>query len=299
MASRTIKFLEDIKEELNTDPARNKTSQQQNTQGFILPPTSLADANGLPTMRNVGRYTGRLKRNIISWLVPNFGLIKMYINPELISYSNNKIIKQEQTKGGFTLQYWGEDLEKLKISGTTGASGVEGINLLHEIYRAEQYTFDGTALGIANANAAPEDLISKGVDSIFSGVDKGLGFLGAGSKTVSAGLSLAAGLTNQALGGNSQLAPKVIPSLAQNAFTVEMFYDGVVRRGYFTNFNVTESADNYLWKYDFDFVVTQKRGYRTNYFPWHQNPNHAPSADNPESSYSAYGPDYSFNKEIK
>jgi hypothetical protein len=290
----SIKFLEDIKKEVFNDPTSDDIQGQINKNGFALPPVAIANGNGLPTMKNYGRYTkAKLKRNIISWLVPEIGLVKMYINPESISINDKKLIQKEQTKGGFSLQYWGEDLKTIRLSGTTGSSGIEGVNLLHEIYRAEQHVFDGTALTIANKNAATTDLISKGVDSIFSGV----GSLFGGGSTVSSILGLGAGLTKGALGVDSSLAPSIIPSLAQYAFTVEMFYDGLVHRGYFTDMSVTEATD-FLFKYDISFTVTQTRGYRTNYLGWHKSPNNAPSRDNPESPYSAYGDDYSFDRKL-
>ena len=84
----------------------------------------------------------------------------MYVNPAAITYSHKKLISKDRTKGGYTLQYWGEELSSLNISGTTGAAGVEGINVLYEIYRAEQYAFDGTGLSLAANNAATPNLIS-------------------------------------------------------------------------------------------------------------------------------------------
>lgn len=68
---------------------------------------------------------GKIRRNIITWFVPEFGLARMYVNPSNIVYSHKKLIEKTRTKGGFTLQYWGEDLTELSISGTTGSSGIE------------------------------------------------------------------------------------------------------------------------------------------------------------------------------
>ena len=72
----------------------------------------------------------------------NFGAIKMWINPQTLQINNTKDIQPTRTKGGFSLQYWGEGLTEITLSGTTGSSGAEGINMLYEIYRAEQYAFD-------------------------------------------------------------------------------------------------------------------------------------------------------------
>lgn len=66
-----------------------------------------------------------------------------------------------------------------------------------------------------------------------------------------------------------------MPSLAQYAFTVEMYYAGVVYRGYFKTMNITESADNFNFTYQITFTATQKRGYRINNFGWQRSPNTA------------------------
>jgi hypothetical protein len=65
-----------------------------------------------------------------------------------------------------------------------------------------------------------------------------------------------------------------------------MYYDGWVFRGYFQDMTVTESADNFLLSYDINFVVTQRRGYRGNYMPWHRSPKHGPSSWTTPHSHS-------------
>jgi len=62
----------------------------------------------------------------------------MYINPQSLSSSYRKTINSKRTKGGFIMQYWGEELENLSISGTSGDSGIEGINAIQDVYRSEQ-----------------------------------------------------------------------------------------------------------------------------------------------------------------
>ncbi|MCZ2224571.1 MAG: hypothetical protein LC122_13180 [Chitinophagales bacterium] len=305
-----LKFLQDITEETTNfignavtglgKSANSFTDYDSATKlpesGFILPPTIPADGTGLPTIKNTGRYTGKVRRNIIHWLVPEFGVIKMYNNPSQIVYNNSKIIKKQQTKGGFTLQYWGNELSTMRISGTTGSSGVEGINLLYEIYMAEQYVMDGVGVDISGKNAAAQDLVNSGLNSIANAT--GLSALAGNNDTISSIAGLASGLLNNGL-DQSNIIPVAIPSIAQYAFTVEMYYDGKVYRGYFDNMNITESANDYLWNYDINFVVTQERGYRTNYFPWHKNPKAAPTRYNPLTSESDYGLDYSFNRGVK
>ena len=87
-----------------------------------------------------------LQRRMLKWLVPERGIIEMYINPQSIAIRNAKNIKSERTKGGFVVQYWGEELTSIDISGHTGTSGIEGINVLSDIYRGEQLAFDIIAL---------------------------------------------------------------------------------------------------------------------------------------------------------
>lgn len=83
----------------------------------------------------------RTKRSLIQWEVPHVGenkFIEMYINPENLTFSSRKEINRVRTKGGYIAQYWGEDLDMFTISGTTGDAGIEGINVLRDIYRSEQ-----------------------------------------------------------------------------------------------------------------------------------------------------------------
>src|SRR5690606_23701357 len=104
-----------------------------------------------------------------------------------------------------------------------------------------------------------------------------LGGLGVGGE-------IAAGI----LGLNSTsnpLATKNLPTMAQYAFGVEMYYSGVVYRGFFESMTVTEAADNFSFQYDIKFTVTQKRGYRRNYLPFHRNPQ-GPSDTNSPHTYN-------------
>jgi len=83
------------------------------------------------------------KRSLIQWEVPHIGMnqtIEMYINPQNIQISSRKEINRVRTKGGYFAQYWGEDFDTITITGTTGSAGIEGINVLRDIYRSEQLT---------------------------------------------------------------------------------------------------------------------------------------------------------------
>jgi hypothetical protein len=206
----------------------------------------------------------------------------MFINPQNISYSHKKLITKERTKGGFTLQYWGEDLSQINISGTTGSAGIEGINALEEIYRAEQYGFDAVGLTLA-ANNAASDLSNNLVQGIGGALGRAIG---GDNLTASAG---GAGLLGGVLGmdsPNNSLSARNIPSLASLAFGVEMYYGGWIFRGFFESMTVNERADNFLLDYNMVFTVTQKRGYRTNYFPFSNSPVGGPSSYTTSPSFN-------------
>jgi len=250
--------------------------------GFALPPTYSADGNGLPYSKVSSLRRSQIKRNIMTWFVPQFGIVRMYVNPQNISYVHKKVINKDRTKGGYTLQYWGEELTTLNINGTTGSSGIEGINMLYEVYRAEQLAFDSTGLLLA-ANNFNNDLshgLLNDVGSLFS------------NSTTGAGVS---GLLGGLFGidsPNNNLSAKNIPSLAQLAFTVEMYYNGWVYRGYFDSMTVNEKANDFLLDYQIVFIATQRRGYRVNYLPFHRSPKYGPSGEIPNSfsGYSSLGP---------
>jgi len=253
------------------DSAGN-TEQDIKNKGFTIPKAPNADGIGLPyTNIPAGISPAQpVKRHLIHWLVPDMGVIKMYINPENITYSYKKLINPQRTKNGYVVQYWGEDLIKIRMSGTTGSSGIEGINVLYEIYRSEQYTFDSVGLTLAASSPAA---------SIANSLVGGLGALvGSGFSTAYAsstpGASLGSELAQGLFGADqsNNLSPRNIPTLAYNAFTVEMYYNGWVFRGYFDDINITETTD-LLFSYSINFTATQRRGYRTNFLPWHKNPN--------------------------
>src|SRR5579885_1023285 len=143
--SDIVSGVSDAVDALNgVNPLSQSQLNQFKSDGFLLPATFSADGTGLPSSKVPAYRNSQLKRNIITWFVPEFGIVRMYVNPSSISYVHKKLITKDRTKGGYTLQYWGEELSQLNIVGTTGGAGVEGINVLYEIYRAEQYAFDAT-----------------------------------------------------------------------------------------------------------------------------------------------------------
>lgn len=194
------------------------------------------------------------KRNLIRWVLPDRGVVSMFINPSNISINRSKHIKSDRTKGGFVVQYWGEDLVDVSLSGTTGSFGVEGVYVLEDIYRNEQLVFNTSAL---NAEAEYE----KNAGDIFS--DFLMPSLGDAMDIIS-------------MFGESEqnipfAGPK--PTLAYYAASIDMYYGASSYHGFFTGFNVTESADNLGWfNYDLKFKATIVRGRRINFMPWHRSP---------------------------
>lgn len=274
---------------LNNNLPLNQNQQQSfKSDGFLLPATFSSDGSGLPFTKVPTYKPGQLKRNIITWFVPQFGIVRMYVNPNSISYVNRKLITRDRTKGGFTLQYWGEDLTTLNIGGTTGSSGIEGINALYEIYRAEQYAFDSVGLSLA-ANNASADVANNLVNGVGGMLGQGINGLFGGDPNSPTAAAGGAGLLGGILGldsPNNTLSAKNIPSLAQLAFTVEMYYNGWVYRGYFENMTINERADNFALEYQMTFIATQRRGYRVNYFPWSRSANDGPSQYTTPNSFS-------------
>jgi len=200
-------------------------------------------------------------RKMVKWLVPERGVIEMYINPQSIKIHQQKLIKSERSKGGFIVQYWGEDLITISISGHTGSSGIEGINVLNDIYRSEQIAFDAIALeALAKSKSEDEDFLTAAIPGLGEVFDfaKNLG---------------------EQVQGTGLTIPR--PTLGFYAASVEMYWMGEVYRGYFENFDVTESADKLgIFDYNMSFKATQKRGLRRNYLSWHHTATAGPSDHN-------------------
>ena len=104
-------------------------------------------------------------RRMLTWRTPHLGYVEMYINPQQLSIQEKKIITPTRTKGGYVVQYAGEDLISIVIRGTTGSGGMEGINVLRSIYRSEQDAFTGMA------QALETKLTSTKLYSLFKGTN--------------------------------------------------------------------------------------------------------------------------------
>lgn len=229
---------------------------------------SYTASSGLPS-ENVpsGRF-GVQTRNIAYWFVPEVGIVNMYINPQSIQYQHKKLITPTRTKGGYVVQYWGEEFSTLSLRGHTGSSGVEGLNVLYEIYRAEQIMFDPIALSMSADNS---------IAGMGSLVDSAIGNLGGISNSISNATS---GILNFDP-ASQNILPRNIPSLASMALGVELYYSGWIFRGYFNSMSYNESVEKLgLFDYDIQFTVTERRGYRTNTLPWQRSAINGPSNTN-------------------
>jgi len=214
-------------------------------------------------------------RRMLKWLAPERGIIEMYINPQNIQINETKTIDAKRTKGGFVVQYWGEELINIQISGHTGSSGIEGINVLRDIYRGEQIAFDIVALEEATKLKKEEDDF---ISLIMPGVGDALDLLKSFGEPAQ---------------DNVIEIPR--PTLAYYATSIEMYWMGEIYRGFFKSFNVTENSSELgLFKYEINFMATQRRGYRRNYLPWQKTPLAGPSnhSDIPFTYDTKYGPQF-------
>ena len=198
-------------------------------------------------------------RRMMHWLVPERGIIEMYVNPQNLTIKQQKKINSERTKGGFVVQYWGEELISITISGTTGSSGIEGINVLNDVYRGEQIAFD--VLAIEEAAKYQDESAKSWIDTFFPQIGDMTDILE----------ELGGGDT-----GPNYTVPR--PTFASYATGIELYWQGEIYRGFFTDFDVQENtSDLGLFNYTMNFKATQRRGYRLNYMPWHRSAMNGPS----------------------
>jgi hypothetical protein len=66
----------------------------------------------------------------------NLKSMTMYINPEKMQITNQKVIGSVKTRGGIFYHHWGNDNAVMSLSGTTGLAGMAGIKQLEEVYFA-------------------------------------------------------------------------------------------------------------------------------------------------------------------
>jgi hypothetical protein len=212
--------------------------------------------------RQPGYIPGQLKRQMMAFRVPTVGTVEMYINPQNFNVKSSKNWSEVRTKGGFVVQLWGEALDVITISGSTGSASIEGINILENIYRSEQTSF-------ASTNAALRAKLEGSLNSLLANSLSQTQF----GREVNKWLNLNASTR---------------PTPASLATAMELIYMGVVYKGFFVDFSVTEQASQPgIFDYNMTFKSFAKRGTRSNFMPWSRSPYYGPANSN------AYTPNYS------
>ncbi len=227
----------------------------------------------------------RNKKALGNFSLENRDVVPVYINPESISIRERKIINKQLTKGGYVVQYWGEELPTMSVQGTTGSAGVEGINILRDIYRNEQVSMkrillerleNETESMIGNLTGLT-DVAQKSTSfwGNVAGAFDNIGnifeadeWIGGAKSVVDSWVSAFQGTADDAV------ARTVLnPSLGAFAVNIDLYFQGERFRGYFSNFTSTERASSQgLFNYNFDFIITKRMGSRTNFMPWHRSP---------------------------
>lgn len=203
--------------------------------------------------------------------------VPIYINPQSIDIKENKLINHTLTKGGYIVQYWGEELPIISVKGTTGSGGIEAIDVLRNIYRYEQLAMKRVLLRRAEQFAASssEALADSSSVTTLSGLVSATdGFFSGAASSISDGFdSVVEGFTNAYNGITENKKVNLPPSTGVFAVSMDIFFQGVKYRGFFKDFSVQESADSPgLFDYSFTFMVTRKTGTRANFMPWHRKP---------------------------
>lgn len=208
------------------------------------------------------------RRRRILWEVPNKGyFVEMYLNPQNIDIKSQKIITQIRTKGGYMIQHWGEELDEITFQGHTGANGIEGIDVLRDVYRAENKKNESIYKTVQDifrtkdrqefqtvgeiTNAIGHVLGSE--NQTFGGLVKGQDLIGSGKVNLEAFLK----------------GREYVKSLAQRAAGVTCHYQGISYKGYFRSFSVNETTQRQgIFSYTMIFRVTETIGKRSSWMPW-------------------------------
>jgi len=207
-------------------------------------------------------------------------VVPIYVNPQSISIRDNKIIQKTLTKGGYVIQYWGEELSTMSVNGTTGSAGIEGIHILRDIYRNEQIRMKDQLL------TKLENKTSGAVQTLAdtSEVEQASNFI-TNMKNTDIGSavggffdtakSIVESFANVLDSTAEETINRVIlrPTLAAYAVSMDVYFQGERYRGYFTTFTVNErAASPGLFDYTFQFMITKRVGKRSNFMPWHRTP---------------------------
>jgi len=221
----------------------------------------VSQSNNTASIVTEGNQEGNYKRRMMRWKTPNLGWVQMFLNPQQMNIQEGKDIESTRTKAGFILQYAGERLTNISISGTTGSAGIEGINVLRAVYRAEQIAFKSIASELERTGPVAEATqLAQGFIGDFTSGETSL---------ISGGVAALNELTQVAL----NIFNQPFPTLASLAANVELYFQGELFRGYFTEFSVDESGDRPgLFDYSLTFVAHSRQGIRRNFMPWHRQP---------------------------
>jgi hypothetical protein len=206
-------------------------------------------------------------------------VIPLYINPQTFSIQEKKLITPTLTKGGYVIQYWGEELPVIQASGTTGSGGIEAINILRDIYRHEQIHFNQLLIERArlleeearnNLENIPTFTAGSTVTGILDSLTAG-GF----SDIVNGVESSIEAITDAALGitDDNPASVELVPTIGAFASSMILFFQGEKFHGFFQDFKVDENATKPgHFDYSFSFSVTKRTGRRGNFMPWHRSP---------------------------
>lgn len=225
-------------------------------------------------------------RKLIQWNIPNKGFVEMYINPQSLSISERKLLKETRTKGGYVVQYWGEQLPEIDITGTTGSGGVEGINILRDIYRQEQNGFADimTQLNTGFLNnifaTALDSIQSLSNNALTNPITTTINALSNPTQLFNDVVSTVGNIANvfDSIGRSISTDQQLLPTLGALALSVEMNYDNQIFRGFFRDFRVDEKAEEVgIFRYSMKFIVTRRTGLRRNGFLWQRSPNIGPA----------------------
>lgn len=215
-------------------------------------------------------------------------IVPVYINPQSIGIQEQKIIPKAMTKGGYSIQYWGEELTKIEVSGITGSGGIEAINILRDVYRNEIIQFNEIlrqrALNIqqdyvtalspvpgADGNTLRRSAnFGDGVSAIIDDfTNNSVTNVGNGVGSILDAISDAA----RGIADANPASIELIPTLGAFATSIILFWHGEKFQGYFESFSVDEKASEPgHFDYRFSFTVLKRSGKRKNFMPWHRSP---------------------------
>ena len=76
---------------VGSNPVTQSNLSNSLANGQLIPSLPSDAGNGLPYTQITPNVDSRITRNIISWFVPQFGAVKMFINPQNITYNHKKL----------------------------------------------------------------------------------------------------------------------------------------------------------------------------------------------------------------